>query len=155
MLRTHITIARTSFAVAAALTIAACGGDKSAATSDSSGGAAPATTGTPSTAAPAPTGNVITVEMITDETGNYFKPKEITAKPGDVLKFVLVAGVHNVHFLPDSNPGAANLPPATTFAQLPQQALEVPVTMAAGKSYYFQCDPHAALGMQGHVKVEQ
>jgi plastocyanin len=27
------------------------------------------------------------------------------------------------------------------------------VTMAPGK-YYFQCDPHAALGMKGHVEVE-
>jgi len=26
--------------------------------------------------------------------------------------------------------------------------------MAAGSTYYFQCDPHAALGMKGHVKVQ-
>jgi plastocyanin len=28
------------------------------------------------------------------------------------------------------------------------------VTFAPG-SYYFQCDPHAALGMKGRVKVER
>lgn len=141
--------APTAIAFAAALALSACGGDKPAPATGE-------TTVTPSAGnAPAPTGNVITIEMITDETGNYFKPRDITAKPGDVLKFVLVAGVHNVHFLPDSNPGAQGLPAATTFAQLPQQALEVPVTMAAGATYYFQCDPHAALGMTGHVKVEQ
>jgi len=27
------------------------------------------------------------------------------------------------------------------------------VSFAEGK-YYFQCDPHAALGMKGHLKVE-
>ncbi len=152
MSRTRSLSVRAALALGTLAALVACGGDRSAPAGDSggTGGTAPSTT-----AAPAPTGTVITVEMVTDETGNYFKPKDITAKPGDVLKFVLVSGVHNVHFVADSNPGAENLPPATAFAQLPQQALEVPVTMAAGKSYYFQCDPHAALGMVGHVKVEQ
>lgn len=144
---------RTTLAVAALFALAACGGDKP---TPADGDTAPSGTTAPGGAAtPAPTGTVITIEMITDESGNYFKPKEITAKPGDVLKFVLVTGVHNVHFLPDSNPGAQGLPAMTAFAQLPQQALEVPVTMAAGSTYFFQCDPHAALGMVGHVKVEQ
>lgn len=149
--RRHYTTTALTFA--AVLTLAACGGDTGTpANSDT----APSGTTVPGgAAAPAPTGTVITIEMITDESGNYFKPKEITARPGDVLKFVLVTGVHNVHFLPDSNPGAQGLPAMTAFAQLPQQALEVPVTMAAGSTYYFQCDPHAALGMIGHVKVEQ
>lgn len=144
---------RTTLTAAALLALAACGGDK-AASSDS--GAAPS--GAPADAAPAapaPTGTVITIEMITDDSGNYFKPAEVTAKPGDVLKYVLVTGVHNVHFLPDSTPGATGLPPASAFAQLPQQAIEVPVNFPAGKTYYYQCDPHAALGMKGHVKVEQ
>jgi plastocyanin len=145
---------RTARAVCAAslvFAVVACGGDKPAAT-DSAAGAAPAAAA--SAGAPAPTGTVITIEMITDDTGNYFKPAEVTAKPGDVLKFVLTTGVHNVHFLADSNPGVSGLPAATAFAQLPGQALEIPVTMAAGKSYYFQCDPHAALGMKGHVTVQ-
>jgi plastocyanin len=40
------------------------------------------------------------------------------------------------------------------FAQLPGQEILVPVNFAAGKTYYFQCDPHALLGMVGTLKVE-
>ncbi|MFL5576746.1 MAG: plastocyanin/azurin family copper-binding protein [Gemmatimonadaceae bacterium] len=37
--------------------------------------------------------------------------------------------------------------------QLPGQTIDVKVNWAPG-THYFQCDPHAALGMVGHVKVE-
>ena len=125
----------------------ACGGGKDA----------PAPVAPPEGAAPvavAPTGKIIVIELITDETGNYFKPKEVEAHVGDVLRFTLGIGVHNVHFLADSNPGVPNLPAASDMLQLPGQTFDVPVTFAPGKSYYFQCDPHALLGMKGHVKVE-
>lgn len=148
---TRLTLTRLAFATAALLLVA-CGGDKAPASDNAAGGASgPAAA--PSYV-PKPTGTVITIEMTTDETGNYFKPKEIEAKPGDVLKFVLVAGVHNVHFLADSNPGVPDLPAVSMFAQLPGQEILVPVNFAAGKSYYFQCDPHALLGMVGTLKVE-
>jgi plastocyanin len=149
---TRSAVVRFAFA-SAALLLAACGGDK-APSSDSAAGGTPSPAAAPANV-PTPTGTVITIEMITDETGNYFKPKEIEAKPGDVLKFVLVTGVHNVNFLADSNPGAANLPPMSTFAQLPGQEILIPVNFEAGKSYYFQCDPHALLGMVGKLKVEK
>ena len=100
-----------------------------------------------------PTGKVITVEMYTDGTGNYFKPKEIEAHRGDVVRFVLKSGVHNVHFLADSNPGKTGLPRASDFLQLPEQTFDVLVSFAPGK-YYFQCDPHALLGMVGRLEVE-
>jgi plastocyanin len=38
--------------------------------------------------------------------------------------------------------------------QLPGQTVDIPVTFEKGK-YYFQCDPHAALGMRGHLEVEK
>jgi len=85
----------------------------------------------------APTGKEITIEMITDEKGSFFKPTDVEAHPGEVLKFVLTVGVHNVHFLADSNPGVTNLPPASAFSQLPGQELKIPVNLAAGKTYYF------------------
>lgn len=132
--------------LAAVMFSLACGSDKNA----PAPGAAP---GEPQPSS-APAGKVITIELITDETGNYFKPKDIEAHPGDILRFTLTVGVHNVHFLPDSNPGVPNLPAASELLQLPGQTVDVPVTFAPGKSYYFQCDPHALLGMQGHVKVE-
>lgn len=126
--------------------IAACG------TRDN--GAAPEKTPTSSAAAAAPTGKIITVEMFSDEKGNRFVPADVEAHPGDVVRFSVGVGVHNVHFLPDSNPGVPNLPEASEMLQLPGQTYDVPVNFAAGKTYKFQCDPHALLGMQGHLKVE-
>jgi plastocyanin len=98
-------------------------------------------------------GKVITVQATTDEKGNYFSPSEIEAHQGDTLRLTLVTGVHNLHFLADSNPGKSGLPPASDMLQLPGQTLDIPVTFAEGK-YFFQCDPHAALGMTGHLKVD-
>ena len=100
-----------------------------------------------------PTGKVVIVELMTDEKGSYFKPSKFEVHRGDMIRFTLASGVHNVHFLPDSNPGAKDLPPASEFLQLPGQTWEYVVSLAPGK-YFFQCDPHALLGMVGHVEVE-
>lgn len=108
----------------------------------------------PSAPGVASTGKVITIEMITDEQGNRFAPKNLEAHPGDVLRFTVAVGVHNVHFISDSNPGVPNLPEMSDMLQLPGQTFDVPVNFAPGKTYYFQCDPHAPLGMHGYVKVE-
>ena len=81
---------------------------------------------------PKPAGTVITIEMTADETGNTFKMKNFEAKPGD-----------------------ANLPPMSTFAQLPEQELLVPVKFEAGKSYSVQCDRHALFGVFGKLDVGQ
>ena len=81
---------------------------------------------------PKPTGPVTTIEMTADETGNTFKMKNFEAKPGD-----------------------ANLPPMSTFAQLPEQELLVPVKFEAGKSYSVQCDRHAVFGVFGKLDVGQ
>ena len=101
-----------------------------------------------------PTGDTVKVELYSDATGNYFKPKELEAKRGDVIRYTMMVGVHNVHFLPDSNTIKTGLPPASDLLQLPGQTYDLLVTMPEGK-YYFQCDPHAALGMKGHLKVEE
>jgi plastocyanin len=103
--------------------------------------------------APAPTGKTIIVEAYSDEKGNYFKPAEIEAHPGDVVRFVLKSGVHNINFLADSNPGKTGLPAPSDMLQLPDQTYDLNVTFAKGH-YYFQCDPHAALGMKGRLEVE-
>jgi plastocyanin len=123
--------------------------DKSAAPSNPSAQAA--APGGPLT--PDPGGKIITVELYTNDQGNYFKPNEIHANRGDVIRFTLKVGVHNVHFLPDSNAGRTGYPQAPSdFLQLPGQTYDVAVKMPAG-NYYFQCDPHAALGMKGHLMV--
>ena len=133
--------------------LAACSGEKKE--SDEHKAEQPAATAPAGGAASdvKPTGKSIVVELFSDEKGNYFKPNKIEAHRGDKIVFTLGAGVHNVHFLPDSNPGKQGLPPASDMLQLPGQTYELLVAFAPGK-YYFQCDPHALLGMTGHLEVE-
>ena len=134
---------------AAALVIAACGEKSEGDNDDKREASASATTAS----AVDPTGKVIKIEMSSNEKGNFFAPNDIEAHRGDVLQFVLKTGVHNVHFLPDSNPGKTNLPAASDFLQLPGQTWDYLVALAPGK-YQFQCDPHAALGMMAKLEVE-
>lgn len=144
----------TAVAIVAAVVISGCSSEKKegpeneaedrAATPAASGGAAGA----------AASGDTIVIEAWTDATGNYYKPNKIEAHPGDVLRFVLKVGVHNVNFLPDSNTIKTGLPPASELLQLPGQTYDLVVSMQPGH-YYFQCDPHAALGMKGSLEVEK
>jgi plastocyanin len=127
--------------------LAACG--------DKGSAPPPATESTSQSEASAPTatGNVVEIKAITDEKGNRFEPSEVEVRPGDVLRVVLVSGVHNISFPAESNPGAAGLPAPSDMLQLPGQTLDVPIAFAPGE-YVFQCDPHAALGMVGKLEVE-
>lgn len=104
-------------------------------------------------AAADPTGKIITVQMVTDEKGNYFAPNVIDAARGDVVRFTLKMGVHNVSFPHDSNSIKSGLPKSSDFLQLPGQEYDLAVNMMPG-SYYFHCDPHAALGMKGTLNVK-
>ena len=132
----------------AVIALAACSGDqKESGENEAQENAAPAS------AAATATGDTITIEAYSDGTGNYFKPNKIEAHQGDVLHFVLKSGVHNVHFLPDSNTIKTGLPPAGDMLQLPDQAYDLVVNLQEGQ-YYFQCDPHAMLGMKGTLEVE-
>lgn len=106
----------------------------------------------PAGATPAPGGKIIEIAMTTDDKGSYFKPAKVDAKVGDVLRFKLVVGVHNVNFLADSNAGKSGLPPASAMLQLPGQMQDILLSFGTG-TFYFQCDPHVALGMKGHVQV--
>ena len=143
-------------AVAAAgiLVMTACGGDRAPADETAASQPAGSATSAGGPATPDAGGKVILVEMETDAAGvNKFEPATFTAKRGDVIRFTLISGVHNVHFLPDSNPGKSGLPPASALLQLPHQTYDLKVTWEPG-SYYYQCDPHALLGMIGRVTVE-
>jgi len=146
-------MSRYTLLIPAAFVLAACTGDNGVKEASPSGpaAAAAATTGAQT---PDAGGKVVTVELYSNADGNYFKPSEVHVKRGDVVRYTLKVGVHNVHFLPDSNAGKTGYPPAASdLLQLPGQTYDVLVHMAPG-TYYFQCDPHAALGMKGHVIVE-
>ncbi len=138
----------TTLAICGALAVAACSAEKS--TPDDRADESKTTTNGATAGA---TGDTIKIEMHTDATGNYFKPAQIEAKRGDVLSFVLVTGVHNVHFLADSSSIKVGLPAASDMLQLPGQTFDLTVSLQEG-DYYFQCDPHAALGMKGKLEVE-
>jgi plastocyanin len=90
---------------------------------------------------------------VTDDKGNYFEPAEVTAKPGGVLRFTLVSGVHNASFPAGKHAGKSGLPEATQYLQLAGQTADVTVPAAPGE-YAFQCDPRAALGMVGKLTVQ-
>lgn len=138
-------------AISALLLAAACGGDKKA--DPMAGMPMPSATAVVNgPIEPAAGGKVVEITMTSDDKGNYFTPNDPEANPGDVLRFKLTLGVHNVNFLADSNPGKTGLPPVSGLLQLPAQTHDIAVSFAPG-TYYFQCDPHAALGMRGHLKV--
>jgi plastocyanin len=114
----------------------------------------PPSTSTGGPLTPSPGGVVIAIDMTTDAAGNNkFTPAEFTVHAGDVLRFTLSTGVHNVNFLADSNPALKPPPPASPLLQLPGQSWDIAVDFPPGR-YYFQCDPHALLGMVGHLTVE-
>jgi plastocyanin len=120
-------------------------------------GAGPATAvstpaGDPETSvAPDAGRQVIEIHMVMPGGANpAFEPAQITAKPGDVLRFVNKENVHNVHFT--TGPSGATLPPASPYLTQPGQVYELKVNLPAG-SYDFQCDPHLAMGMVGVLTV--
>ena len=151
---------------AAALFAAACGGDgKAGGESAAAAGERPAAAGGGaataagfSTTPLTPDGDekVIVVQMETDAQGNNkFDPAKIEVEKGDVIRFTLKSGVHNVHFVADSNPNASGIPTQPSdMLQLPGQTLDLKVGDWPKGSHYFQCDPHALLGMVGHVEVK-
>jgi plastocyanin len=148
-----MTVATRRLLACSALALGACGGQEAApppatdAEAPSPGAAAPRAAATGSA-------TVIEIKAITDEKGNRFEPNEVEARPGEVLRIVLVSGVHNLSFPADKNPGAQGLPGPSDQLQLPGQTLDVPISFGPGE-YAFQCDPHAALGMTGKLKVEE
>lgn len=157
MIRLH-SLRLAGFVAATAAIVACTGGDKGAA-----GGESATTTASPSGGAataggeqtPDAGGKVVIVKMITDGTSNRFEPADFEVHPGDVIRYVLETGVHNVHFLADSNAGKSGFPTTPSdYLQLPGQTYDVKVDWAPGK-YFYQCDPHAVLGMVGRVEVEK
>ena len=132
-----------TFLTLATFVVTACGGGDSVKST-------PADSAAPDVKA---TGNIITVQMVTDEKGSYYDPSTIEASRGDVIRFTLKAGVHNVSFPDSLNSIKDGLPKSSDFLQLPGQEYDLPVSMRPG-TYQFHCDPHAALGMKATLVVK-
>jgi len=96
---------------------------------------------------------VITILMTRDSVGMRFSPSTIVAHSGDTLHFVNGAGRHDVDFVADSNPRNVVLPKTTPLLEKAGATLDIRVDLPPGR-YYIQCDPHAEMGMVGHLIVE-
>jgi plastocyanin len=127
-------------ALALTVLVAACG----------TGDAAQAGTGK---AAPTvqPTGTVVEVTM-KSVGGEVFGPADLTVNRGDVVRFVLESGVHNVSFPAEQNLAGVKLPETSPYLQVPGQTHDILIDLPAGE-YTFHCDPHAVLGMVGKLTV--
>jgi plastocyanin len=165
--------------------VAACGGGESA-VSDSAAASGPAATDGAATRAqatssqaaapepgagaipgsPAPiVGSIIEVHMIGDARGYRFEPAQITAKPGDAVKFVVVSGgPHEVSFDLAAVPEASrqqlqfNMPNSTDgrspLLVAPQEAYTVSLGGLAAGVYPFVSTPRLPQGMKGEIRIQ-
>lgn len=113
------------------------------------------------------TGTMYTVKMIGDAKGYRFEPANITVKPGDGIKFVMVSGgPHNVAFDPATIPGDVRPQLDANMGSDKMGELTSNLKMNAGESitisfgkiksgqYPYHCVPHLALGMKGIITVQ-
>lgn len=162
--------------VSSAIVVGACGGgekkaDSAAAAPVATPAVAPAAApaGAPVAAGtPAPiTGKTWEVKMVGDEKGYRFEPSTITAKTGDGIKFVMVAGgPHNVAFDPASLPADVRAQLDANFGADKMAELSSGLKMNPGESfvlslggikpgkYAFNCTPHLAMNMKGELVVQ-
>jgi len=102
-------------------------------------------------------GEVIVVKMVDKSPTEYaFEPNVITAKHGDVIRFVQTSTTpHNVQF--KDVPAGTNLGDAAMgpFLTAPDQTYEITIDdrFAAGE-HKFVCTPHEFMGMTGTLTVE-
>jgi plastocyanin len=103
--------------------------------------------------------------MVMEGTTARFEPATVTARPGDRVRFVVVAGApHNVSFDPEKLPADARRALAAAMPSQ-MQPLWGPLLLNAGDSYTlslagvkpgryeFFCMPHQAMGMKGTLVV--
>jgi len=107
----------------------------------------------------------IVVRMLGDASGYRFRPASVSARVGDVVRFVNVSGgPHNVSFWEDSIPtGAAatlqrNM--QRTMGTLsgvmlsdPNETYTVSLAGLRPGTYRYYCVPHLAVGMVGRITV--
>lgn len=110
----------------------------------SSSGASPAPAGSSTSATPADA-SVVEVKV----NGHDFSPAEVRIKANQTVRWVWVAGNHNVVSGDSCSPdglftsGSTTAPPST-FSH----------TFDKTGTFPFFCDPHCSLGMKGKVVVE-
>jgi plastocyanin len=147
--------------------LGACGGGEKAPAADTATAAPPATPApaTGSAAYAAPTGTIHEVKMIGDATGYRYEPANITVKPGDGIKFIMIStGPHNVAFDPATIPADqkdqlfANMPNSvdgnSPLLATPNEEWTLSLTNIKPGKYPFHCTPHLAMNMKGEITVQ-
>ena len=107
----------------------------------------------------------ITVRMVGNEKGFRFVPASITARVGDVVRFVNVSGgPHNVAFREDGIPagaaatlqqnmGATIGPLSGALIIEPNEVYRVSLAGLPAGTYNYYCLPHQAMNMSGRIRV--
>jgi plastocyanin len=116
-------------------------------------GSGSGTTSSPSTQTEAPPAEPTTSGEVTAKVavnGHTFDPPEVHVKQGETVRWVWVAGSHNVVS------GAACTPDGTftsgSSTQGPGSSFDH--TFADKGTFAYYCDPHCGVGMTGKVVVE-
>ena len=107
----------------------------------------------------------IVVRMVGDEKGFRFVPSSVTARVGDVVRFVNVSGgPHNVAFWPDRIPAGAAATLQKNMGQTigplsgamviePKESYTVSLAGLPVGTYNYYCLPHQAMKMTGRIRV--
>jgi plastocyanin len=148
--------------------LGACGGGEKAPAADTTTTAAPAATPAPAGGAMAAapiTGTIHEVKMVGDAQGYRYEPANITVKPGDGIKFIMISGgPHNVAFDPATIPADqkdqlfANMPESIDGNSPMFMTQNQEWTLSLGNikpgKYPFHCTPHLAMNMKGEITVQ-
>jgi plastocyanin len=113
------------------------------------------------------TGTTHEVQMLGDEKGYRFEPKDLTIKTGDGIKFVFVSGgPHNVAFnaadipadvMPqlDANFGADKMMELSSkFTMVAGETITISFANIKAGTYPYHCTPHLAMNMKGTITVQ-
>ncbi|MFL5526427.1 MAG: plastocyanin/azurin family copper-binding protein [Gemmatimonadaceae bacterium] len=107
----------------------------------------------------------IVVRMVGDEKGFRFVPASVTARVGDVVRFVNVSGgPHNVAFSADripagaaarlqKNMGQTNGPLSGAMIFESNEVYTVSLAGLPTGTYNYYCVPHQAMNMTGRIRV--
>ena len=144
-------------AVLSVALLAACGGggDQKAEPASQAAPDAPSAGNDAASPSVAAGGDTVTVRVVTTDNGagGRFEPAAVTAKRGDVLRFVGDGGAaHNISWPAAENPAGATLPAMSAYLTADGQGVDEVVNLPPG-TYTFQCDPHLATGMKGTLTV--
>lgn len=100
--------------------------------------------------------SVITVRLVDKSLTSYvFEPAEITAKPGDVVRFLQTGAMpHNIEFR--TVPAGVDLGSYKASEMMVQkdQVFEIKIDARfKGGKYAFVCVPHESMGMKGSLTI--